>query len=137
MDRILEFTGNHTLLVFSLMVSFFLLIFAELRRKASGLVNVEPGDAVALINNDGAVLDLRNTESFARGHIVNATNIPFDQLDASSNRLARLRDKPVVAVCDSGVTSNKAVALLRKAGFEKAYGLPVVTGKKTRSRKKG
>lgn len=149
MDRILEFTGNHTLLVFFLMVSFFLLIFTELRRKANGLVNVEPGDAVALINNDGAVLDLRSSEAFARGHIVNATNIPFDQLDASSNRLARFKDKPVVAVCDAGVTSNKAVALLRRAGFDKAYGLkggmaawgnaglPVVTGKKTKSRKKG
>jgi rhodanese-related sulfurtransferase len=136
------------LLVLGLMASFFLLVFTELRRKASGLMNVEPGDAVALINNDGVVLDLRSAESFARGHIVNARNVPFDQLDVGSNRLAGLKDKPVVAVCDSGVTSNKAVALLRKSGFEKTYGLkggmaawgsaglPVVTGKKTKSKKK-
>lgn len=148
MDRVLEFTSNHTWLVLGLMISFFLLVFTELRRKASGLMNVEPGDAVALINNDGVVLDLRNAETFARGHIVNARNIPFDQLDVGSNRLAGLKDKPVVAVCDSGVTSNKAVALLRKSGFEKSYGLkggmtawgnaglPVVTGKKTKGRKK-
>lgn len=136
------------LLTLGLMASFFLLVFTELRRKASGLMNVEPGDAVALINNDGIVLDLRNAESFARGHIVNARNIPFDQLDVDSNRLAGLKDKPVIAVCDAGVTSNKAVALLRKSGFEKTYGLkggmiawgnaglPVVTSKKTKSKKK-
>lgn len=149
MDRIVEFTGNHTVLVLFLMISFLVLVFSELRRKASGLVNVDPGDAVALINNDGVVLDLRNAESFARGHIVNARNVPFDELDPGSNRLTRFRDKPVVAVCDSGVTSGKAVAQLRKAGFEKTYGLkggmnawnqaglPVVTGKKTKSSRKG
>ena len=38
MDRILEFAGNHTLLVFALVTSFLLVIFSELRRKASGMV---------------------------------------------------------------------------------------------------
>jgi hypothetical protein len=32
MDKILEFTGNHTLLVLALVVSFLVAIFSELRR---------------------------------------------------------------------------------------------------------
>ena len=56
------------------------------------------------------------------------------------------RTRPVVAVCDSGITSGKVVDRLRKAGFESAWGLkggmnawtqdglPVVTGKKTRAK---
>lgn len=147
MERILEFTGQHMLLVLFLLISFFLLIFSELRRKASGLVAVEPGDAVALINNDAAIIDLRNAEAFGRGHIVNAKNIPFDDLDASSDKIARLKNKPVVTVCDSGMTSTKAANSLRKSGFESVYGLkggmaawsqaglPVVTGKKTKSKR--
>ena len=47
MDKILEFTSNHVLLVSALMISFFVLVFSELRRKASGLVNVEAGDLKA------------------------------------------------------------------------------------------
>lgn len=147
MERILEFTGQHMLLVLFLLISFFLLIFSELRRKASGLVAVEPGDAVALINNDAAIIDLRNAEAFGRGHIVNAKNIPFDELDASSDKIARLKNKPVITVCDSGMTSTKAANSLRKSGFESVYGLkggmaawtqaglPVVTGKKTKSKR--
>jgi hypothetical protein len=52
MDKILEFTGNNTLLVLALIVSFFVVVFSELRRKASGLVNIDPIEAVKLINND-------------------------------------------------------------------------------------
>ena len=146
MDRFLEFAGNHTLLVLALMISFFVLVFAELRRKASGLVSVDPTDAVRLINNEAMIIDLRNTEAYARGHIVNAKNIPFDELDAKRDKVAKFKNKPIVAVCDSGISSNKAVASLRKSGFDSVYGLkggmtawttaglPVVTGKKTKSK---
>lgn len=146
MDRILEFTSQHPLLVALLLISFFVLIFSELRRKASGMVAVDPGAAVAMINNDGIVLDLRNAEAFSKGHIVNAKNIPYDEFDAQSNKVQRWKNKPIIAVCDAGISSTKAVDALRKSGFESIYslkggmtawggaGLPVVTGKKTKSK---
>jgi rhodanese-related sulfurtransferase len=146
MDRIPEFIGSHTLLVVALMISFFVLIFSELRRKASGMVNIGASEAVSLINNDAAVVDLRNAEAYSRGHIVNAKNIPFDEFATKKDVLSTTT--PVIAVCDSGMTSTKAVAMLRQAGFESAYGLkggmnawsqaglPVVTGKKTKSKGK-
>ena len=146
MDRILEFTSNNTLLVSALMFSFFLLVFTELRRKAAGMVNVPPQDAVKLINADASVLDVRSAEAYARGHIVNARNIPFDELQDDNKKLKNLKSKPVVAVCDAGMTSNKAIDALKKMGFESVYGikggmnawtqagLPVVTGKKTKGK---
>lgn len=146
MDKFLEFTSNHVLLVSALMISFFLLIFSELRRKASGLVNVEASDAVKLINNDAIVLDIRSADAFARGHIVNAKNVPNDELDAKLDQLERYKSTPIVAVCDAGVTTTGVVNKLRGAGFESVFGLkggmsgwgqaglPVVTGKKTRSK---
>ena len=147
MDKLLEFTSDHTLLVLALMISFFVVIFTELRRKASGLVNVEAGDVVKLINNDAVVFDLRNSEAFSRGHIVNARNIPFDELQASAEKLGNAKSTPIIAVCDAGITSTKAVNTLRNSGFGNVYGLkggmsgwseaglPVVTGKKTKSKK--
>ena len=145
MDRFLEFTSDNTLLVLALTISFFLLVFTELRRKASGMVAVAPGEAVALINNNAAIVDLRSAESYSRGHIVNSKNIPFDELDTKKDILNK--NNPVIAVCDSGFTSNKAITALRSAGFESVYGLkggmaawnqaglPIVTGKKTKSKK--
>ena len=148
MDKFLEFAGNHTLLVLALVISFLVLIFTELRRKAGGLVAVDPTDAVRLINNEAAVIDLRNAEAYARGHIVNAKNIPLDEFEAKRSSVDSFKSKPVIAVCDNGISSNKVVASLRKSGFESAYGLkggmnawnqaglPVVTGKKTKSKRK-
>jgi len=147
MDKLLEFTGNNTLLVLALMISFFVVVFTELRRKASGLVNVEAIEAVKLINNDAVVIDLRSVDAFSKGHIVNARNIPSDELEAKMSNLEAMKSKSIVAVCDAGVSSTKAVAALRTAGFESAYGLkggmagwgqaglPVVTGKKTKAKK--
>ena len=147
MDRFLEFAGDHTLLVFALVTSFFLVVFSELRRKASGILNIEPTDAVRLINNDAVVIDLRSTEAFSRGHIASARNVPMDELAARMDKLANLKSTAVIAVCDSGVTSTKATDTLRKSGFENVYGLkggmsawgqaglPVGTGKKTKSKK--
>ena len=147
MDKILEFTGNNTLLVLALVISFFVVIFTELRRKASGLINVEATEAVRLINNDAVVVDLRNVDAYAKGHIVSARSIPLDELDGKLKNLEDVKSKPIVAVCDNGITSTKAVNTLRSAGFESVYGLkggmsgwsqaglPVVTGKKTKTKK--
>lgn len=147
MDRILEFAGNHTLLVFALLTTFLLVIFTELRRKASGMLAVLPSDAVKLINNDAVVIDLRSSEAYSKGHIVSARSVPFDELEGHMNKLDKFKSKPIVAVCDAGVTSTKAVNTLRNSGFESVYnlkggmsawsqaGLPVVTGKKTKSKK--
>jgi len=146
MDKILEFVGNHTLLVTALMVSFFVAIFFELRRKASGTINIEPTDAVKLINNGALVVDLRGAEAFGRGHIVSSRNIPHDELEAKAATLAEDKAKPIVAVCDNGISSTRSVNLLRQQGYGSVYGLkggmtgwssaglPVVTGKKTKSK---
>ncbi len=147
MDQFLEFTSNHMLLVLMLMISFFVLVFSELRRKASGMIAVDPADAVRLINNDGVVLDLRSNEAYSRGHIVNAKSIPFDELDAHKSKINAFKNKPIIAVCEAGTTSTRAVTTLRNSGFESVYGLkggmnawnqaglPVVTGKKTKSKR--
>jgi len=146
MDAYLEFASNHMILVTALTASFFLLVFSELRRKASGITNVEPQAAVSLINADAAVIDLRSADAYGRGHIVGAKNIPFDELEANQSKIDLLKTKPILLVCDAGMTSGRAVTTLRKSGIESVYGLkggiaawsqaslPLVTGKKTKSK---
>lgn len=146
MDRYLEFAANHTLLVSGLFLSFFVLVFTELKRKASGMVSVEPTEAVRLINSDATVVDLRNADAFSRGHIVNAKNMPFDEIAAHQEKLDRLKGKQIIAVCESGAASTKLADRLRKSGVEQVYSLrggmnawsqaslPVVGAKKTRKK---
>jgi rhodanese-related sulfurtransferase len=145
MDTILEFTSNHPLLVGALVFSLLLVIFTELRRKAAGMINLDPQQAVKLMNADAVVVDLRSQEAYARGHIVNAKNIPLDELSAGEKKLDNWKSKPIIAVCDAGITSTRAVNELRKKGFDSVYGikggmnawgqagLPVVSGKKLKN----
>lgn len=144
MDRVIEFSANHPILVIGLMASFFLLVFTEIRRQRQGLTDLGPLDAVRLINNDAAVVDVRNPESYAKGHIVNARNIPADQLER--DRLGQAADNAVLVVDDNGMSAGRAAAKLRSAGLENVFSLrgglaawqqeslPLVTGRK---KKKG
>ncbi|MDX1404466.1 MAG: rhodanese-like domain-containing protein [Woeseiaceae bacterium] len=147
MENYLEFASSHPILVTALLFSFFLVIFTELRRQAQGITNVEPQDAVKLINADAVVLDLRSSEAYARGHIVNAKNVPSDELAANTDKYMKYKSRPILAVCETGMTSSRAVDTLRKAGLESVYGLkggiaawtqanlPLVTSKKTKNKK--
>ena len=148
MERFFEFAGNHPLLVAGLIGSFLFAVFYELRQKASGLINVDSTDAVKLINNDAAVVDLRSSEAYDRGHIVGARNVAPDEIDAKIPGVAQDKTKPIIAVCENGISAKRTVAVLRTKGYESVYnlkggmtgwisaGLPVVTGKKTKSKSK-
>ena len=64
-----------------------------------------------------AVLDVRPEDEFADGHLPNAVNIPFSQLE---RRLAELpAEQEIVAYCRGPwcVLSFEAVALLRQRGY--------------------
>jgi rhodanese-related sulfurtransferase len=146
MESYLEFAARHPLLVSALLASFFVLVFTELRRKARGFTSIEPQEAVKLINADAVVIDLRSPEAFARGHIVKAKNLPYEDLPANKEKITRYAKKPIVAVCEAGTTSSKVVESLRKTGLDNVYGLkgginawtqanlPLVAGKKTKKK---
>lgn len=146
MNTYLEFAGNHILLISALFFSFSVLVFTELRRKAAGLTNVEATEAVRLINADATVIDIRSADAFAQGHIARAKNIPLDELEANLDKLDAIKSQAVIAVCNAGVSSAKAVDIFRKHGIESVYGLkggmtawaqagmPIVTAKKTKKK---
>lgn len=67
------------------------------------------------------VLDVRNPEEFAAGHLRAAKNIPLAELDA---RLGELdKSQPVLVVCLSGARSAKGAAKLHRAGFADVHSL--------------
>ena len=63
------------------------------------------------------VLDVRETDEFADGHIPGSVHLPYGELP---NRLAELpRDRTIAAVCSGGKRSGLAASLLQRAGFAK------------------
>ena len=62
------------------------------------------------------VLDVRQPDEFAEGHVPGAVLIPLDQLEA---RVAEVpEDGPIYVVCRSGARSALAAGALRQAGYD-------------------
>ena len=123
MADLVEFAGNHTLLVLGLIGSWGLVMVYELRLKAQNVTNVNPTDAVRLINKGAMIIDVRSAAAFQTGHIVNARHIAF--ADVGSNKLIakKQKNKTFLTVCDNGSISGKAANILRNAGYESAFSL--------------
>ena len=83
----------------------------------AGVPEIQP-DWVARHMNELYVLDVRNPGEFEGelGHIESAQLIPLSELRGRVDEIPR--DKPVVAVCQSGKRSAMAAEILRKAGYE-------------------
>ncbi|MFK8052351.1 MAG: rhodanese-like domain-containing protein [Woeseiaceae bacterium] len=123
MEQILEFTNNHLILTAGLVASLFFLIFTEYRLQARQGTDLSVADAIRLINDDGQVLDIRNAESFEKGHIAGARNLTAEQVDGNEDRLTALKDKKVLIACESGMRCSKVVADLRKKGYNDIFAL--------------
>jgi rhodanese-related sulfurtransferase len=60
-------------------------------------------------------VDVRNSEKYNSGHVLEAINIPYTELPQQLNNLPK--DKVIYMYCSSGYSSMIAASLLRKNGF--------------------
>lgn len=123
MGRLAEFISHHTLLVVGVIAALLAVLFYEIRLKSQGLTQISVNDAVRLINRGATVIDVRRAEEYKAGHIVDARNVEFDDIEADPKVVKKPKSKMLLLVCDSGLTSARGTKLLRKAGFENAFSL--------------
>lgn len=81
----------------------------------------QPQVAWEKIASGAMVLDVRTPEEFAAGHLVNAVNIPFEQVAAEFAKRGIAKDTSVVLYCRSGRRSGIATDALVAAGYTKTY----------------
>lgn len=99
-----------------------LLLWPLVRGASAGALNA--GNAVLLINREKAVVvDVSEPEEFAKGHIGNAKNLPFGQVEDKLAGLVKNKALPVILVCPTGARANRAVGMAKKLGYEKAQAL--------------
>jgi len=84
---------------------------------------VSAADAVRMINREKAVLiDISDPAEYAAGHAVGAKSVPLASLETSRD-LPKNKSLPLVVVCANGASAPRAVALLKKLGFENTTAL--------------
>ena len=69
-----------------------------------------------LVEKDACIIDVREKGEFAKGHLVNAVNIPLSELRDRFDEVPK--DKPVYLHCRSSQRSYNAVMALQNAGFD-------------------
>lgn len=114
----MEFFKQNVLLIGLAIGSGIALILPLLSRSAAGVTVLSVTEAVMLMSRKSAlVLDVREPDEFAQGHLQGARNITLSQLDARLKELEKYREKPVMVVCERGGRATKAAKLLKAQQF--------------------
>jgi len=122
--RIIEFSGNHPILIIAFLGTLGALLYTEISRRVSGIPSVGPVEAIRLSNREDAVfLDVRDDGEYKGGHIPDAIHIPLKQLPDRVGELNQFKTGPVITYCRSGSRTSAVSGILKKHGFETVYNL--------------
>ncbi|HYF18748.1 MAG TPA: rhodanese-like domain-containing protein [Ramlibacter sp.] len=115
----MDFLINNWALFLVAFVSGALLLWPVVQGRTAG--GVSTAGAVQLINREKAVVvDVREAEEFATGHIGGARNVPVNQLEQRLPEVVKNKALPVLLVCPNGTRANRSLAIAKKLGYDKA-----------------
>jgi rhodanese-related sulfurtransferase len=83
---------------------------------------LSPAEVKAWLDSGAAdftIVDVRDEQEFAEGHIPGALNIPVSRFAVESDRLGK--DKKIIVYCNSGGRSYLSYRKLMKLGYEKTF----------------
>jgi len=116
MGQISQFITNHWEMFLGLIAILVLIFINELYAQKKRGKELSPQAAVTMINNeDATVIDLRDDESFRKGHIINAVRASSD--DFEKKRMDKYQAKPIILVCPRGLQSQALAAKLKAQNF--------------------
>lgn len=121
MELFFQFVSHQWYLFGVLLLLLAALAYHESRKAGPQL---SPQQVSMLINKDDAlVLDVRPSKEYQTGHIVDAINIPFNEVGQRSAQLDKYRGRPLVLVCKMGQHSGSIAKQLKERGFDPVYRL--------------
>ncbi|SET86171.1 rhodanese-like domain-containing protein [Thalassotalea agarivorans] len=122
MNELMIFAGNHPILSTVWVVLVLMIIVTSVQIKMSPVKQYSPQELTFAVNKeDAVVVDIRSENEFNKGRIIDAKHLGTDK--ANKNEFASLekfKDRPIIVVCNAGISAQKVAAQLFKAGFTKA-----------------
>ncbi|SDH93700.1 Rhodanese-related sulfurtransferase [Variovorax sp. OV700] len=118
--KLIEFVTANWMLILIALSSGGMLAWPLIRGGVGGGTLTAQG-AVQLINRERAVLvDVREPEEFATGHMIGAKNVPLNLLEEKLTGTVKNKNVPLLLVCATGARAQRAVAMAKKLGYEQA-----------------
>ncbi len=119
-----EFISNHWILWSVFIALLGMLVWSLIAGITAGIKQLNVTEFTRKINHDKAVvLDVREAEAYAKGHILNARHIPAGSMEERFAELKVQRDVPILVYCQTGSTSLRAAKVLEKKEFTQVYSL--------------
>ncbi len=79
---------------------------------------IDPEELAGRLEGDELmVLDVRDEDEYAAGHIPGSVNLPYGELPGRQGELPR--DREIAAICSGGKRSGLAASILQREGFER------------------
>lgn len=126
MAHFFQFVTAHWVLWTAFLIVVILIILEETRGSLAvgGAQRVSASQVVDMMNHQNAVVvDLRDNEAYAQGHIVNAMSLPYEQLESKIKKLNKYKKRPIILLAESSKQLMDAAKKLREQGFESLYSL--------------
>ena len=121
MEQFLEFIGNHWILSSAWVILTMLLIMSYVKT-SSKMIGIQ--QATLLINRENAaVVDIRAKADYKKGHILGSVNIPTSEVKEGAKGLPKDKEKPIILVCHSGMTTATVAQQLHKLGYNNLHRL--------------
>mgnify|MGYP000178651299 FL=1 len=117
MGQLIEFAGNHGMLVAGFVAIVLLLIWTEISKYTRGYTEITPLQAVQQINQGNtSIVDISAAADFTKGHLAGAKNITLSRIVETDPDIAKMKSGPVLVVCKNGQSAHTAAAKLVKLG---------------------
>lgn len=93
------------------------------QQSQQGYQDISPENLKQMMGSDKSliIVDVREKEEFAEGHIAGAQLVPLSEFQSRVNELPK--DKKIVLVCLSGSRSSQAAAYMAQLGYKQLYNL--------------
>ena len=117
MEQMIEFAGNHAMLVAGFVAIVLLLVWTEISRHTRGYAELTPLQAVQKINQgQTSIIDISAAAEFSKGHLAGAKHFALSRFSQSDPEIEKLTSAPLLVVCKNGHTAHQAAAKLVKMG---------------------
>lgn len=117
MDQLIEFAGNHGMMVAAFVGIVLLLVWTEISKHTRGYTELSPLQAVQKINQGKtSIVDISAAADYSKGHLAGAKHIALSRFSDVDPDIEKLKSGPVLVVCKNGQTAHTAAAKLVKMG---------------------
>lgn len=116
----MEILQKYGFIIF-IIIAVVLIIIFSLNTKKSTYHKISAEEVKELIKLQTVIIDVRTKEEYESGHIENAINIPYDNIN--SKTINNSKDTNIIVYCRSGSRSKTAANTLIKLGYKNVYDL--------------